>query len=160
MDHHFNIFIYPTVFIYVVRTYYMPGTFFFFFFFFNGCICGIWKFPGQGWNPSHSYGHARSFNSPPDGGWYVGRCYVDKGISQSGLGVVIENRAVRVGSVEKLHLMEGVSGRLFQGKEPIKHKALRFQEGWCDQGVGWKVSWWNWVRSVQACEKNEWLSKL
>ena len=26
----------------------------FFFFLFYGCTCGVWKFPGQGLNPSHS----------------------------------------------------------------------------------------------------------
>ena len=41
-----------------------------FFFFSCGHICGIWKFPGQGLNLSHSFdlrhrfGHTISFNSP------------------------------------------------------------------------------------------------
>ena len=40
-----------------------PKTFsvsFFFFFFFFGCTPGIWKFLGQGSNPNHSCGSARS----------------------------------------------------------------------------------------------------
>ena len=32
------------------------------FFFFSGCPCGVWKFPGQGLNVSHSCSNARSFN--------------------------------------------------------------------------------------------------
>lgn len=39
---------------------------------------------------------------------------MDKGESQSGMGVVTENRAVRQGSIEKSHLMEGVRGRVLQ----------------------------------------------
>ena len=41
---------------------------FFFFFFLNNCAYSIWKFPGQGLNPSHScdlphnFSYARSFN--------------------------------------------------------------------------------------------------
>lgn len=43
---------------------------------------------------------------------------MDKGQSQSGMGVATVNREVRVGSAEKSHLMEGVSRAVFQGEGP------------------------------------------
>lgn len=41
---------------------------------------------------------------------------MDKGQSQSRMGVAIVNREVRLGSTEKSHLMEGVSRTVFQGE--------------------------------------------
>ena len=43
----------------------MGFTFFFFFFFFNGYTCGIWKFPGQGLNPSLRCGNPLCQGSNP-----------------------------------------------------------------------------------------------
>ena len=60
---------------------------------------------------------------------------MDKGESQSGMGVAIESRVVRVGSTEKPPLKEA-SRKNVPGRGTSECEALRFQASWHIQAAG------------------------
>ena len=81
---------------------YIKFTFFFSFFFFLSCPCSIWKFPGQGLNPSHSHdlhhscGNTRSSTLCTTVGTptvTIFKCYC------SGVSIVVQQRRIQLVSM-------------------------------------------------------------